>query len=106
MSDLPSTSEKRDTGVRSIFLTVLVAVVIIVVLVMVLYNYVVKTRGDISFGQTTTAVTSELPELRRAEDSILNSYGVVDSAAGVYRVPIVRAMELIAVDSTGHTPSK
>jgi hypothetical protein len=38
----------------------------------------------------------DLTELRAAEDSILDSYGWVDVQAGIVRIPIARAMELLA----------
>lgn len=37
----------------------------------------------------------DLRELRRAERAVLESYGVVDRGAGVFRIPIERAMERI-----------
>jgi hypothetical protein len=36
----------------------------------------------------------DLAELRAREEQILTTYGVVDQNAGVYRIPIDRAMEL------------
>ena len=38
----------------------------------------------------------DLKELRAAEDAMLHSYGWVDQQAGVVRIPIERAMELLA----------
>ena len=38
----------------------------------------------------------ELRELRAAEDAVLDSYGWVDRRAGIVRIPIDRAMELMA----------
>jgi hypothetical protein len=43
--------------------------------------------------QTTTA--ADIVELRNREDEILRNYGWVDRNAGVVRLPIDRAMELI-----------
>jgi hypothetical protein len=42
------------------------------------------------------APIEDLRELRANEDSILNTYGWVDRNAGVVRVPVERAMELLA----------
>jgi hypothetical protein len=39
----------------------------------------------------------DMQELRRTENAWLQSYGWVDQAAGIARIPIDRAMELIAV---------
>lgn len=38
----------------------------------------------------------DLKQLRQAEDERLNSYGWVDQKAGVARIPIDRAMDLLA----------
>ena len=38
----------------------------------------------------------DLRDLRAAEDAMLNSYGWVDRQAGSVRIPIARAMELLA----------
>jgi hypothetical protein len=38
----------------------------------------------------------DLREVRAAEDRVLNSYGWVDREAGIARIPISRAMEILA----------
>lgn len=38
----------------------------------------------------------DLREMRAAEDSVLQSYGWVDPEAGIVRIPIDRAIELVA----------
>lgn len=43
-----------------------------------------------------TNETTELNEVREHEEQLLNSYGWVDEKAGVARIPIDRAMQLIA----------
>jgi hypothetical protein len=106
MSDHPAGYEKRDTSIRSIFLTALVSVVLIVVIVLVLYNYFINTREDVFSDQALKPVAPELPAIRRTEDSILGGYGLVDSAAGTYRIPIEQAMKLLAVDSASATSVK
>lgn len=40
--------------------------------------------------------SDDLAKLRRAEDTVLTSYGWIDPKAGVVRIPIERAMELTA----------
>ena len=42
------------------------------------------------------APITDLNEMRAAEDKILNSYGWIDQAHGVVRVPIDRAIDLLA----------
>jgi len=43
-----------------------------------------------------TSPTADLADLRRAEDAALEHYGWVDQRAGIVRIPIERAMELVA----------
>jgi hypothetical protein len=38
----------------------------------------------------------ELKEFRAGEDAILNNYGWIDPEKGIVRIPISRAMELVA----------
>jgi len=46
-----------------------------------------------------TTAEEELEQLRASEEEILNSYGWVDRENGVVRIPIERAIELLAEDS-------
>jgi len=43
-----------------------------------------------------TAPMLDLAEMRAAEDQILNGYGWVDASRGIVRIPIARAMDLLA----------
>jgi hypothetical protein len=43
-----------------------------------------------------TAQVQELQELRAAEDAVLRSYSWVDRAGGIVRMPIDRAIDLLA----------
>lgn len=52
----------------------------------------------------------DLKKMRAREDAILNSYGWIDRSNGVVRIPIERAMEVIAqrsssTSSTGPLPN-
>ena len=42
----------------------------------------------------------DLEELRHAEDAVLHGYAWVDRQAGIVRIPIDRAMELLATEGT------
>ncbi|MCZ6508678.1 MAG: hypothetical protein O7A04_11620 [Acidobacteria bacterium] len=44
---------------------------------------------------------SEMEDLRRGEDAILHTYGWVDQAGGIARIPIARAIALMADDGGG-----
>ena len=49
--------------------------------------------------------TAELEQLRRQEQRVLESYGWVDRGAGVARVPVERALELVLEEGVGALPS-
>ncbi len=65
--------------------------------------------------QLQTAPAADYERFREAEDAKLNSYGWIDKNAGIVRIPIERAMDLIAqrglptrgdgtADASGVTP--
>ncbi|HUP24896.1 MAG TPA: hypothetical protein VNB06_18405 [Thermoanaerobaculia bacterium] len=45
--------------------------------------------------------TAEIAELRRQEQRVLDSYDWVDRSAGIARVPVERALELVLADGVG-----
>ena len=45
---------------------------------------------------------ADFQEIRAEEESVLNTYGWVDKDKGEARIPIVRAMELLAIESLPH----
>lgn len=97
----PSGYEKRDASVRGVLITALVVVVLIVVALVGLWDYFVATREEIVYEQTLRPASQQLIELQKLEDSILIHYEFIDSISGRYRIPIARAMELMADESTG-----
>lgn len=67
--------------------------------------------------QLQTESTTDLDKYRAAEEAKLNSYAWIDKQAGIIRIPIERAMDLIAQrglptrgvgtqDSSGITPQQ
>lgn len=44
---------------------------------------------------------AELAELRRQEQRVLDAYGWVDRSAGIARVPVARALELVLAEGVG-----
>ena len=54
------------------------------------------TRGAASGPRLQTTPSSDLETLRARDQERLNSYGWVDEAQGVVRIPIERAMDIVA----------
>ncbi len=77
----------------------LVSVFVIVVAIVALQNYYVATQEALTEELVLRPESSALRELRARETSELSSYGVIDQEKGVYRIPIERAMKLLAEEA-------
>jgi hypothetical protein len=108
--------EKRDIRLRPI-IWVGIALVVVVIVVHIgiwwLFDYFTERRTQLEGPPTPTAPLvwprqlppgprlqidphQDMQTLLSAENAILGSYGWVDQEAGIARIPIVRAMELLA----------
>ena len=56
-----------------------------------------RERVTISQARLQVGGVNELREMRAGEDAALNSYGWVDRDAGIVRIPVDRAMEILAM---------
>ena len=107
--------EERDVTFRPIvWAGAGMAVVLVLVFALVRWTFVADLAHDaaqsppanpltVTYGRQLppeprlqTHPIRDLRELRAAEDAVLNSYGWVDRKAGIVRIPIARAMELLA----------
>ncbi len=91
--------EKRDINPVKVFLAGLAGVIVIVVLVIFMLSYFTATREEIVYEEVLKPESAALRELRAREEEELNSYAVLDTKKGVYRIPIKRAMELMAEEA-------
>jgi len=97
----PSGYEKQDTSVKAVVITTAVSVVMIALALVALWDFYVATREKVVYEQTLRPVSQQLIELQQVEDSLLSRYEFIDSTAGTYRIPIERAMELMADETAG-----
>ena len=88
--------EKRDAVVWRIAVVGVASVVIVALLVVAAKELFVSMREEIVYEAALKPESPQLRELRARETERLTTYGVVDSAQGIYRIPIERAMELAA----------
>jgi hypothetical protein len=105
--------EASDANVGAVFrfgFGLLIAVVIILFLVWLLFGYFARREAGSGVRQFPLAAEEQnrlppqprlqtnprqdLLDLRTSENDILNSYGWVDKAGGVVRIPITEAMKL------------
>jgi hypothetical protein len=63
-----------------------------------------KIKSEFSEPRLEDDERTELAPVRHREEQILNSYGWVDESAGVARIPITKAMELVAQRGLPTTP--
>jgi hypothetical protein len=88
--------EGKDVNLKGVFLVAAVVVVMIVVIVILLNEFFIISKERITYEQVLAPESAALRELRAREENLLGSYGVVDAQEGIYRVPIERAMQLLA----------
>jgi hypothetical protein len=91
--------EKQDVNLLKISIFSLSLIGLVVIIIVLLSSYYVFFREETVYQEILKPESTTLRELRAKEDELLNSYSVIDSSEGVYRIPIKRAMELVAEES-------
>ena len=91
--------ERRDVSLKSIIFIGLAIVAAIVVTVVFLSDFFIASKEKIVYEQQLKPESLQLRELRAQEAEILNSYAVIDSVKGIYRIPIGRAMAIQAEEA-------
>jgi hypothetical protein len=88
--------ETHDADLKPIIIIGLVSLILLVASIILIDQYFIATRERLVNEVVLSPQSIALRELRAREDEVLNSYKIVDSQNGIYRIPIERAMELIA----------
>jgi hypothetical protein len=95
-------------GLFGIGLSVVLVIAVVVASLFIQYKTVQHARQDTPIPQLAREreatpgtrlqvdAQNELRQMRAAEDAMLNSYGWVDKDAGIVRIPVDRAMEILA----------
>ncbi|UCG60357.1 MAG: hypothetical protein JSV52_08455 [Candidatus Zixiibacteriota bacterium] len=91
--------ERSDVNVRMVVLIAVGVIVVVIVALIVLNEYFLSVKEQYVYDLVLKPESVTLRDLRAAEDEVLNSYKLLDSAGGVYRIPIERAMELVAEEA-------
>lgn len=92
--------EKRDVNVKKLLFWGIAGVVIIVISLVAVTEYFSFIKEDYYYLAVEKPRSRELMELRERENRELNSYELIDKEKGIYRIPIERAMELIAEEES------
>ena len=88
--------EKRDINPRMIFLVGAVIVIVIAVFLIVLKDVFVLNKEQMMDDYVLKPESAPLRDLRARETETLTTYKLLDPVRGVYRIPVSRAMELMA----------
>lgn len=88
--------EKRDVNIRKVFAYAFGSLVVLVFLVILMIDFFVSVREESIHEAVLRPESAALRELRARETEELTTYRVVDSKEGIYRIPIERAMEIMA----------
>jgi hypothetical protein len=72
--------------------------VVILVAVVILFGWYEQVAQDTQAAATDTENYQLLQETKREAEQTLTQYGVVDEEEGVYRIPIDRAMDVVATE--------
>lgn len=87
--------EPGDVNARRIFLYIILAIIILVLILVALKNYFKYAADQEEYEMVLKPQSEPLLELRQEDQRILNSYGIADSAAGTYRIPIDSSMQIM-----------
>ncbi len=100
MSEMNQNSgyEKSDVGVNKILIYGVIGIMAVIAIIIFVVDYYVATKERLIYETVLKPESKELRELRAREDAVLNSYKVIDSAAGIYQIPIDRAIQLMAAE--------
>jgi hypothetical protein len=88
--------EKRDISVARVTIYGIVGVVIVIIVIIFGVDYFTAVTERAVEEAVLKPQSVPMRELRAREIEELTTYAVLDSAQGVYRIPIERAMELVA----------
>ena len=91
--------EKRDVNVTKIALFSLLTIVLLIIVVVFVVDYFNVVTEEITEEVVLSPQSVELRELRTREAEELGSYRLLDADSGRYRIPIDRAMQLLAEEA-------
>ena len=88
--------EKSDVSVNKIVLWGVIGVTLLIVFVVFIMDFFVATREQLIYERQLRPESVALRELNARETETLSTYKMIDSTRGIYRIPIERAMQLMA----------
>ncbi len=94
--DIEAGYEVGDINIPRILLFIGAVTVFLAISFVIMNGYFISSKERVYYEQVLAPGSEELQQLNEQADEQLNSYGIIDSSAGVYQIPIDRAMKIIA----------
>ena len=94
--------EKTDIDIKMIVISAVLLIAFLVVSLILLEEYFIYKKEQMYQEMVLEPENPQLVELRAKENRVLSSYGLADSAAGEYHVPIDSAMKEVAATAGGN----
>lgn len=88
--------DKRDINLRVTFMVGAVVVLVIAVILVILNDVFVLKKEEMMYDYVLRPESAPLRDLRARETEVLTTYKLLDPVKAVYRIPISRAMQLMA----------
>nr|MBN2278171.1 hypothetical protein [candidate division Zixibacteria bacterium] len=99
-SDITSNSEpgydKGEASVKKVIFWGIVAVTVFVAAIIWAVDYFTAVKEEATYSRVLSPSSTDLRDLKVHESEILTTYKLLDSAGGIYQIPIERAMEILA----------
>lgn len=94
--------EKTDIDIKMIVIFAALLIAFLVVSIILLDDYFIYKKEQMYREMVLEPENPQLVELRAKENRVLSSYGLADSAAGEYHIPIDSAMKQVAATAGGN----
>ena len=88
--------EKKDVNLKFVIGISLLSIVIFVVIIVFLTDYFISEESKIVYETQLQPESVNLKDLQAEEEEILTTYKILDAEKGIYRIPIERAINLLA----------
>lgn len=92
----PEGYEKRDISVPKTLVVGMFVIILIVGFLVVLNEYFISVTEEIKQEQVLAPQSATYRDQIARDTELLTTYAIVDSTKGIYRIPVERAMKLMA----------
>jgi len=92
---MPAGYEKKDVSVAAIVTGSVFTIVLVVIFIVLLDSYFVINKEKYIYENVLSVKSPDLDEIRKAEDLMLNYYGIINDDKGIYQIPINQAMQIV-----------